>query len=61
MDRTDKSILNNEFWGHVLDHNFKAAKNAINAEKVVVYCEYAYVLCPGVLEISLNRDLHSMN
>lgn len=27
MDRTDKSILNNEFWGHVLDHNFKAAKN----------------------------------
>ncbi|HAU4290882.1 TPA: ankyrin repeat domain-containing protein [Serratia marcescens] len=27
MDRTDKRILNNEFWGHVLDHNFRAAKN----------------------------------
>lgn len=40
---------------------FCKTKNAINAEKVVVYCEYAYVLCPGVLEISLNRDFHSMN
>lgn len=35
---------------------FCIIKNEMKADKIVVYCEFAYLICPGTLEIILNRD-----
>lgn len=48
------------FFTHELDSNlfrkFIRIKNNLNANKIVVYCEFSYIDCPGTLEIVLNRE-----
>jgi len=48
------------FFTQDLDHQlfdkYCRIKNDMKADKIVVYCEYAYILSPNTLEIVLNRD-----
>lgn len=48
-------ILNRETF-----KKFCKLKNELNAQKMVVYCEYAYYDSPNTVEIILNRDMQTM-
>lgn len=57
---TTKKFKKAVFFTQELDHQlfdkYCRIKNDMKADKIVVYCEYAYILSPNTLEIVLNRD-----